>query len=86
MTHKPCPPMAVVWERDIERLYQRLRDDDPFKIAIRKGRDILSRDRYAAQYRVPKSSIPPYYIREERGQESLCAPNRRSKKIILYNN
>ena len=64
MTYKLCPPIAVVWERDIERLYQRLRDDDPFKIAIKKGREILSRDRYAAQYRVPKSRIPPYYVRK----------------------
>jgi hypothetical protein len=64
MTHQPCPPIAVLWEPEIERLYKRLREDDPFKIAIRKGRDILSRDRYAAQYRVPKDRIPPYYIRK----------------------
>lgn len=68
MTH-PCPPKAVLWDPKIERLYKRLREDDPLKIAMRKGRDILSRNMYAAKYQVPKDRIPRQY----------------RKKIDIYN-
>jgi len=58
---QPCPPKAVLWDPKIERLYKRLKEDDPLKIAIKKGKDILSRDMYAAQYQVPKDRIPKQY-------------------------
>ena len=60
---KPCPPKAVLWELDIEQEYSRLKDNDPLKIAIRKGRDILTSNMYAGA-QIPKRQIPKYYVRE----------------------
>jgi len=83
MTHKPCPPIAVLWDPKIEHLYKRLREDDPLKIAIKKGRDILSRDRYAAKYRVPKKRIPPRY-KERIGIYSLYVLRIDEAKRLCY--